>query len=41
MEYFQMDGAYSNNLVQLLDHFRADQNSQHIINGIIQMPIKH
>ena len=28
-------------LVQLPDHFRADQKLKHVLKGIVQMPLKH
>ena len=28
---FQLEGTYNNQLVQLLDHFRADQKLKHVI----------
>ena len=38
---FQLKGTYNNHLVQLPDHFRADQKLKHIVKGIVQMPLKH
>ena len=37
----QLEGTYNNHLVQLPDHFRADQKLKHIIKGTAQMPLKH
>lgn len=36
-----MEGAYSNHLAQLPDHFKADQKLQDVIKDILQMPLKH
>jgi len=30
MEYFQLEGTFSDHLVQLPDHFRADQKFKHV-----------
>jgi len=36
-----LEGTYNNHLVQLPDHFRADQKFKHVVKGIVQMPLKH
>ena len=36
-----LEGTYNNHLVQLPDHFRADQKIKHVIKGIVKMPLKH
>ena len=41
IEYFQLEGTYSDYLGQLPDHFRAHQKLKHIIKSIVQMPLKH
>jgi len=41
MEYFQLEETYDDHLVQLPDHFRADQKLKHVIKGVVQMPLKH
>ena len=38
---FQLEGTYSDHLVQLPDQFRADQRLRHVIKGLAQMPLKH
>lgn len=40
-EHNSLEGAFKDHLVQLPDHFRAKQNLNHIIEGIIQMSLKH
>jgi len=41
-EYLQLERTYNkDHLVQLPDHFSADQKVQHIIKGIVKMPLKH
>jgi len=37
----QLEGTYSDHLVQLPDQFRADQKLKHVIKGIVQMLLKH
>jgi len=32
---------YHDHLVQLPDHFRADQKLKHVMKGIVQIPLKH
>jgi len=36
----QLEGTHSDHLVQLPDHFRADEKSKHVIEGIVQMRLK-
>jgi len=36
-----LEGTYSDDLVQLPDHLRADWKLKHVIKGIVQMPFKH
>ena len=36
-----MSVTYNNRLLQLLDHFRADQMFKHIFKGIVQMRLKN
>jgi len=33
-----LEGTYKNHLVQLPEHFRADQELKHIIKGMVRMP---
>jgi len=39
----QLEETYSNHLVQLLHHFRAevDQKLKHVIKCIVRMPLQH
>ena len=37
----QLEGTYSDHLVQLPDHFRAFQKLKHVINSIVQMPLEN
>ena len=36
-----LEGTFKDHLVQLLDHFRANQKLMHIRKEIIQMPLEH
>jgi len=36
-----LQGAYTNHLVQLSDHSRADQKLKLVVKGIDQMPLEH
>lgn len=36
-----LEGTFKDLLVQLLVHFRANQILKHIIEGVVQMLIKH
>jgi len=36
-----LEGTYNDHLVELPDHFRADQKLKHVIKGIGQMLLKH
>lgn len=38
---FQLEGAYSDHPVQLPDCFRADQELNRVVKGMVQMPLKH
>lgn len=38
---FQLEETYKNHLVQLPDHFRADQKLKEIIKAVVQMLLKH
>jgi len=40
IEYFLLEGTYSDHLVQLPDCFRAKQKLKDIIKGIIQITLK-
>lgn len=40
IEKFQLERTYKDHLVQLLDHFRADQKLNQLIKAIVQMPLK-
>jgi len=33
--------TYNDHLIQLLNHFRVDQKSEHVIKGIVRMSLKH
>jgi len=35
-----LEGSYKYRLVQLPDHFRADQKLKPVIKGIVQMPLE-
>lgn len=37
---FQLEGIYNNHVAQLSEKLRAYQ-VKHVINGIVQMPLKH
>jgi len=41
MRILQLEGTYYDHLVQLPDHFRADQKLKHVFKGVVQMPLKH
>lgn len=36
----QLEGTYKDHLVQLPDQFRADQELNHIVKRIVQIPLK-
>jgi len=40
IEYFQLEQSYNNHLVQLPDHFRADQKLKNI-KGTDQLRLQH
>jgi len=36
-----LEGIYTDYLLQLPDHFRADQNLKHVVKGVLQMSFKN
>jgi len=36
---FQSEGTYDYHPLQLSDHIRAEQKLQHVLKGIVQMPL--
>ena len=41
MEWNGTEGMFNNHLVQLPDHFKADEKLKHVVKGIVQMLLKH